>query len=149
MDDTVTQPNGIAFSPDGSTLYISDSGAVSGTIAPNLPPSGTHFNATGHRTIYAFDVDSDGTRATNKRAVYLAASYVPDGLKVAANGYILTANGKGVDVLDPLGQLLVTIQTNYTVENFAWTGPELKTLWMMGEGGISKVEWNLAGQELK
>lgn len=94
-------------------------------------------------------MDSDGTRATNKRAVYLAASYVPDGLKVAANGYILTANGKGVDVLDPLGQLLVTIQTNYTVENFAWTGPELKTLWMMGEGGISKVEWNLAGQELK
>ena len=26
VDDTVTQPNGIAFSPDGSTLYISDSG---------------------------------------------------------------------------------------------------------------------------
>lgn len=102
-----------------------------------------------YRTIYAFDVNPDGTRATNKRSVYLAAGLVPDGLKVAANGYILTANGKGVDVLDPLGQLLVTIQTNYTVQNFAWTGPELKTLWLTGAGGVSKVEWNLAGQDLK
>lgn len=102
-----------------------------------------------YRTVYAFDVSSDGTRVTNKRAVYLAAGFLPDGLKVAANGYIVTANGKGVDVLDPLGQLLVTIQTNYTVNNFAFTGPEFKTLWLTGAGGISKVDWNLAGQKLK
>lgn len=68
---------------------------------------------------------------------------------MAANGYILTANGYGIDVLDPHGQVLFVIQTNYTVQNFAWTGPELKTLWMMGQGGISKVEFDLAGQELK
>lgn len=86
---------------------------------------------------------------SNKRAIYLAPGYVPDGLKVAANGYILTANGRGVDILDPRGQLILTVQTNYTVQNFAWTGPELKTLWLMGQGGISKVEWELAGPELK
>lgn len=75
--------------------------------------------------------------------------WAPDGLKVARNGYVLTATGSGVDVLDPLGTLLVRIQTNYTVQNFAWTGADLRTLWLMGEGGISKVEWNLQGQELK
>jgi len=85
----------------------------------------------------------------NKRPVYLSPEYVPDGLKVAANGYILTGNGRGVDVLDSFGQLLLTVQTNYTVQNFAWTGPELKTLWLMGAGGISRVEWELVGQELK
>lgn len=94
-------------------------------------------------------MSSDGTRISNKRPIYLAASFLPDGLKVAANGYVVTANGKGVDVLDPLGQLLVTVQTNYTVNNFAFTGPELKTMWLMGLGGVSKVDWNLAGQELK
>ena len=73
---------------------------------------------------------------------------MPDGLKVAQDGYILTGAGNGVDVLDPFGQLLLTIQTNYTVQNFAWTGPELKTLWLMGNGGISKVDWELAGQRL-
>lgn len=40
------------------------------------------------------------------------------------------------------------IQTNYTVQNFAWVGDELKTLWIMGNYGISKMEWNVAGQRL-
>lgn len=149
VDDTIAQPNGIAFSPDYSIVYISDTGAVSGPVDPKYGHPGTPFNATGHRTIYAFDVSPDGTTVSNKRAIYLAPGYVPDGLKVAANGYILTANGRGVDILDPRGQLILTVQTNYTVQNFAWTGPELKTLWLMGQGGISKVEWELAGPELK
>lgn len=67
---------------------------------------------------------------------------------MAANGYVVTATGQGVDVLDPEGTLLVRVQTNYTVQNFAWTGEELSTLWLVGEGGISKVEWALRGQEL-
>ncbi|KMK61210.1 lactonohydrolase [Aspergillus fumigatus Z5] len=149
VDDSLSQPNGIAFNPDYSIVYISDTGAVSGPVDPKFGHPGTPFNATGPRTIYAFDVSKDGTTASNKRPVYLSAGYVPDGLKVAANGYIVTGNGRGVDVLDPHGQLLLTIQTNYTVQNFAWTGPKLKTLWLMGSGGISKVEWDLAGQELK
>ncbi|KAI9928522.1 hypothetical protein ASPWEDRAFT_336980 [Aspergillus wentii DTO 134E9] len=149
VDDTISQPNGIAFSPDGLIVYITDSGSVSGPVDPKYGHPGTPFNATGHRTIYAFDVSKDGTKASNKRAIYLSAGYVPDGLKVAANGYIVAGTGRGVDILDPVGQLLLTVQTNYTVQNFAWTGPELKTLWLMGQGGISKVEWDLAGQRLK
>ena len=60
----------------------------------------------------------------------------------------MTGAGMGVDVIDKHGALLVRIQTNYTVQNFAWTGPELSTLWVMGQGGISKVEWALKGQDL-
>ncbi|EAW07931.1 SMP-30/gluconolactonase/LRE family protein [Aspergillus clavatus NRRL 1] len=149
VEDTLSQPNGIAFNPDYSIVYIGDSGAVSGPVDPSFGQPGTSYNATGRRAIYAYDLIEDGTMAINKRPIYLSAGYVPDGLKVAANGYILTGNGRGVDVLDPRGQLLLTVQTNYTVQNFAWTGPELKTIWMMGSGGISKVEWNLEGQELK
>lgn len=52
-------------------------------------------------------------------------------------------------MLDSTGQLLVTVQTNYTVNNFAWAGPELKTLWLTGSGGVSRVDWELAGQELQ
>ena len=85
----------------------------------------------------------------NKRAIYLSQDGVPDGLKVADNGYVVTGTGSGVDVLDDGGRLLVRVQTNYTVQNFVWAGEELKTLWLMGEGGISKVEWELKGQELK
>lgn len=81
--------------------------------------------------------------------MYLAQEWVPDGLKVARNGYIVTGAGKGVDVLDQDGALLVRIQTNYTVQNFAWTGRDYRTFWLIGQGGISRVEWNLQGQELK
>jgi sugar lactone lactonase YvrE len=148
IDDTLQQPNGIAFSPDGGTLYISDTGAVSGTVDPRLGSQGTTFNTTGPRTIYAWDVQNNGTKIVNKRAFYLAQDWVPDGVKVSKEGLVLTGSGHGVDILDDVGQLLMRIQTNYTVQNFAWTGPNLTTLWLMGNSGISKVEWNITGQTL-
>ena len=122
---------------------------MSGPIAASVGPQGATFNATGKRTIYAFDLKGNGTYITNKRPVYLAQEWVPDGLKVARNGYIVTGTGKGVDVLDQEGALLVRIQTNYTVQNFAWTGKDYRTFWLMGQGGISKVEWDLQGQDRK
>ena len=148
VEDTIAQPNGIAISPDLKHIYISDTGAISGTIAASLGSQGASFNVTGKRIVYAFDVTADATAIVNKRPIYLAMSSIPDGLKVAKNGYIVTGAGNGVDVLDHTGTLLVRVQTNYTVQNFAWTGKHLKTLWMVGNGGISKVEWDLEGQDL-
>lgn len=94
-------------------------------------------------------MSNNGTKIANKRAFYLSQDWVPDGLKVAANGVVLTGAGKGVDVIAPTGELVLRIQTNYTVQNFAWTGERLTTLWIMGNYGISKVEWALRGQELR
>ena len=75
----------------------------------------------------------NGTYIGNKRLIYLAQDWVPDGLKVAANGYVVTGAGYGVDVLDSVGTLWVRVQTNCTVQNFAWTGPDLSTFWLMGQ----------------
>ncbi|MCJ1466325.1 hypothetical protein MMC07_004944 [Pseudocyphellaria aurata] len=149
VEDSLLQPNGIAISPSGKTLYISDTGAVSGPIDGALGSQGASFNATGKRSIYAYTLCYKGTSLLNKRPIYLAPGGVPDGLKVAQNGYVVTGAGEGVDVLDEDGTLLVRVQTNYTVQNFAWTGKDLKTLWMFGNGGISKVEWDLPGQQLQ
>ncbi|MCJ1369488.1 hypothetical protein MMC20_000699 [Loxospora ochrophaea] len=148
VEDTIVQPNGIAISPDAHTIYITDSGAINGVISPYLPSSGSSFNTTNKRTIYAYNVSTDAKYLYNKRPIYLAQDLVPDGLKIARNGYVVTGAGKGVDVLDAEGTLLVRVQTNYTVQNFAWTGSDWQTFWMMGEGGISKVEWDLRGQQL-
>ncbi|KAK5464664.1 hypothetical protein LTS15_001226 [Exophiala xenobiotica] len=149
VDDTIEQPNGIAFSPDGKTLYITETGALTGSIDPAVGPGTKHYNTTGRRSIYAFDVANNGTRVSNKRAFYLAQDYIPDGLKVSREGLVLTASGHGLDVIDEMGQLLIRVQVNHTVSNFAFTGPELNTVWLMGNKGISRVQWNITGQVSK
>jgi len=117
IDDTMVQPNGIAISPllpdPGNpnqtlprTVYITDSGAGSGPILQSLGSRGDPFNTTGKRVVYAFDRTSDGKHIVNKRPIWQAQDWIPDGLKVAGNGYVLTGAGKGVDVLDPHGTLL-------------------------------------------
>ena len=145
VDDSLGQPNGIALSPDGKHVYISDTGAVSGSIVVH---NGSPFNQTGTRAIYKYDRTDGGKHIANKRPIFYACNGVPDGLKVAQNGYVVTGTGPGVDVMDSAGSLILRIQTNYTVQNFAWVGPNLTEFWMMGQGGISRVRWNLKGQDL-
>jgi len=153
INDDIVQPNGIAIAPAiegcSRTVYISDTGAITGTTQQSLGPQGSPFNTTGKRTIYAFDLSANGKHLLNKRPVYLAQDWVPDGLKVAANGYIVTGAGKGVDVLDSDGTLLVRVQTNFTVQNFAWTGANYEDLWITGNSGVARVKWALQGQALK
>lgn len=148
VSDDLDEPNGIAISPDEKTIYISDTGAVSGTYTPAFPANGTPFNQTGKRAIYKYDVVDNGMNICCKRPIYLAQDWVPDGLKVAANGMVVTGAGKGVDIMDEYGTLVLRIQTNYTVQNFAWVGEDLKEFWLMGNGGISRVRWQLRGQNL-
>lgn len=149
IDDTLVQPNGIALSPDGKNVYISDSGAETGVITPsilNIP--GSPYNETGARTVYKYDLVDNGTHITGKRPIWYAQDWIPDGLKVAANGMVVTATGKGVDVLDDVGTLILRVQTEFVVQNFAWTGTNLTEFWLVGQGGIARVRWELAGQDL-
>lgn len=93
------QPNGIAFSPDEQTLYIADSGAGYSTISlpeGEVPPP-LMYNATGPRTLYAYDVRETpgGKVGVNRRAIYLAQELVADGVKVGREGYVLVAAGRG------------------------------------------------------
>jgi hypothetical protein len=39
------------------------------------------------------------------------------------------------------------IQTNHAVENIAFTGPEFKSLFLVGIGGITRVDWDLEGPD--
>jgi hypothetical protein len=38
--------------------------------------------------VYSYDLSDDGLRIGNKRPVYLSQDWVPDGLKVAGNGFV-------------------------------------------------------------
>ena len=160
LTDALVSPNGIAFSPSGKTVYITDTPTDSLTLHPPSPPTNLSAPSSSytptfnyipwrHRTIYAFDVLNNGTGLANKRAIFLAQDRIPDGIKVARNGYIVTATGHGVDVLDEAGVPLVRVQTNFSVVNVAWAGDGWRDLWLVGIGGVARVRWGLPGVELR
>ncbi|ETS77636.1 hypothetical protein PFICI_09698 [Pestalotiopsis fici W106-1] len=144
VTDELEQPNGIAFSPDGKTVYMTDSGADTITNEDRT----LRYVSRLRRTVYAADVLPSGTGIVNRRAIFLAQDRVPDGIKVARNGYVVVATGSGVDVLDPAGIPVLRIQTDFTVLNIVWAGQEHTDLWMVGYQKVARVKWALEGNVL-
>ncbi|KAE8362617.1 hypothetical protein BDV27DRAFT_146802 [Aspergillus caelatus] len=152
VDDTLHCPNGVAFSPDYKTLYLTDTDAGVPMIDPRVPLSevpSLQYNSTNRRTVYAFDVSEDGSYLKNRRPIYTAKDFVPDGLKVASNGYVVTGAGHGVDILDTTGTPLVSIQTNFTAVNMVFGGKNLDELWIVGHGAVARAKLNLTGPALE
>jgi sugar lactone lactonase YvrE len=144
VDTSLNSPNGIAFSPSGSKVYFTDTSADYVSLDTNE----TKWVQTNARLLYVADVLPKHNGIFNKRPIFQAFDRIPDGLKVASNGFIATATGHGVDILDEDGLLLVRVQTNFTVLNIAWAGSKFEDLWMVGVGGVGRVKWNLTGVAL-
>lgn len=146
-EDTIAQPNGIGISPDGRTMYITDTGVTdfSANIT-NMLPKYT-YNSLGGNNVYAFDVNfaPPGNYLTNKRPVRSAEEFGDDGFHVSRDGYLLGAAGLGVDILSAWGEMIMRIETPTVINNIQFAGPERKDLWLFGEGGIYRVKWSLQG----
>lgn len=146
VEDSLHEPNGIAFSPNGKTLYLTDTSAGVAVIDPDTDHvPDIRYNETKKRTVYAYDLNEARTALINRRSIYLAIDYVPDGIKVSREGYIITATGHGVDILTPDGILVVRVQTNFTAINIAWTGEWSEDLWVVGHSGAARIKWDLRG----
>ncbi len=103
--------NGPAVSPDGKTLYHTD------TLA---------------RTTYAFDLDDDGN-LSNKRRFASASRGFPDGLAVDSAGGVWSAlyGGWGVDRYAPDGRLIEHYPMPCEqVTKIAFGGPNFRNLYI-------------------
>ncbi|THY41439.1 calcium-dependent phosphotriesterase [Aureobasidium pullulans] len=148
VEDSIAQPNGIGMSPDRRTMYISDTGVTDFENYPADSPLPRYsYNPLGGNSLYAFDVVASpvGSYIINKRPIYQAQTFGDDGFHVAQNGYLIAAEGGGVTVLSECGEMLLRIETGFTVNNIQFAGPERKDLWVFGEGEIARVIWNLVG----
>jgi gluconolactonase len=117
--DGFDKPNGIALSPDGSTLYVTDSGA-------NQAAGSFHVDRPHH--VVAFDVVA-GKRLAGRRLVAVTSPGFPDGLKVDADGRVYVSATSGVLVLSPEGNLLGEIAVPGAV-NFTFGGPDGNVLFV-------------------
>jgi gluconolactonase len=101
------QPNGLAFSPDGTCLYIADSGAS--------------HDPEGPRHIRSFQVSEGKLRGGEVFATVDAG--VPDGLRVDVLGNVWTSAGDGVHCFTSRGELLGKILLPEPAANLEFGGP--------------------------
>jgi gluconolactonase len=114
VDDSFLKPNGIAFSPDGNTLYVTDSGANQ--------EAGSFYVGMPHH-IVALSVTGEG-RLTDRRLLAVTMPGFPDGLKTDGAGRVYASAFSGVQVFSPAGNLLDEIDLPGAV-NFTFAGDDL------------------------
>lgn len=122
--DDFRQPNGLAFSPDESKLYIADSAYSHDRSAP--------------RHIRVFDV-VDERRLANGRVFCEIDAGLPDGFRVDADGNVWTSAGDGVHCFSPEGKLLGKILVPQTVANLTFGGPRRNRLFITATKSLYAV----------
>ena len=108
----MVRPNGLAFSPDESKLFVSDTGV-------------SHVE-NGPRHIRVFDVDEAASRVTGGGTVFATCpSGVFDGFRFDAAGRLWASGEQGVHVYTADGVLLGTIRLPETCANVEFGGDHL------------------------
>lgn len=106
--DSLSAPNGIGFSPDEKTAYVTD------TAKSLTSPTAT-------KTIYAYDVvrDGRGPVLANRRTFAMPGTGIPDGIKTDSAGNVYAGCGDGVNVWNAEEKLLGKIVVDGGSSNFA------------------------------
>lgn len=121
--DDFGQPNGLAFSPDESKLYIADSASSHVVNAP--------------RHIRVFDVVGD--RLANGRVFCNVDAGLPDGFRIDVDGNLWTSAADGVHCFAPDGTLLGKILVPQTVANVTFGGPRRNRLFITATKSLYAV----------
>jgi gluconolactonase len=130
--DWVDEPNGLAFSPDESILYVSDTSA-----ALAQPGHGNHH-------IVAFDVIG-GRKLANPRVFAVIQPGLPDGFRVDQQGWIYTSSGDSVQIYDTQGILLGKIMIPEKVGNLCFGGQAYNELYITASTSLYRVKLNTKG----
>jgi len=126
--DDFVQPNGLAFSPDESLLYIVDTGITH-------RPDGPHH-------VRRFRVGADGRTLGGGEVFATCPAGLYDGLRVDVHGNLWLSAGDGVHCHAPDGTLLGKIRVPETVANVCFGGPKLNRLFICGTTSLYAVYLN-------
>jgi gluconolactonase len=132
--DGIELPNGVSLSPDEKVLYV---------------------NNTRGEYILAFDVQKDGN-LRNRRNFGKYEDLTTtggriggggDGFTIDTKGRVYTAAGGSVQVFSPQGQFLGKIPMSRRPQNLTFGGPDMKTLYVVGDGTVFKVQMLAQGMK--
>jgi gluconolactonase len=127
--DDMLFPNGLAFTPDESVLYVDDL-------------------LRGH--IRAFDIAANGTLARQTDRVFAdlrgSEPGVPDGMKVDTAGNVYCGGAGGIYILDPKGKKLGRIvHGENATTNIGFGGDDWKTLFFTTRNTLGSVNVKIPG----
>jgi gluconolactonase len=127
--DDMVGPNGLAFSPDESILYVNDA---------------------RRRHARAYDVLPNGTLAKQTSRLFADLGGpepgVPDGMKVDVAGNVYSGGGGGLYIMDKTGKKLGRIvHGQAATTNVAFGGDDWKTLYFTTRSTLFSVNVRIAG----
>ena len=123
----LSQPNGLAFSPDGKRFYVDDS---------------------DQRNIRVYDVTQDGTLANGRIFGEEPGGKndgVPDGMKMDKKGNLFVVGPKGIWVWDAKGNHLGTIVIPEQPANLTWGDKDYRTLYITATTSVYRLETKTQG----
>lgn len=121
------RPNGIAFSPGESILYVND---------------------TDCQHILSFPVNEDGSLGPSSVFVTLDTAYgpgAPDGMKVDVHGNVYVTGPGGVWVIDPDGAPAAILHCPEFVGNLCFGGSDSKTLYLTASSSVYSIHVGIPG----
>jgi len=125
------RPNGLAFSPDESILYVGDSGVVDG------PGRNSH--------IRAFSVEERGRLSGG--GVFATTDGIPDGMRVDRKGNLWASAGPGVNIYDPAGASIGRVPFPHDVSNLTFGGPDDQWLFVTAWPAVYRLRVATTGAQ--
>ena len=122
-------PNGLAFSPDESVLYVSNTRPGQYIIAYDLDADGA-VRGVRHFADMPSDTDTNG---------------VPDGMKVDAEGRVYCTGPGGCWVFDQGGALMGVIRLPEYPANCAWGGADGRTMFFTANTSVYSARMRTRG----
>jgi len=123
----LTQPNGLAFSPDGKHFYVDDS---------------------EQRNIRVYDVAADGSLSHGRIFGEEPGGEhegVPDGIKVDKSGNLFITGPKGIWLWDAAGHHLGTIEMPEQPANLIWGDNDYQTLYITATTSVYRLRMKVRG----
>lgn len=127
VSEGFSQPNGLAFSPDESVLYVGDS---------------------QDRLIWRYDVNPDSS--LGDRTLFVdqrddARRGAPDGMKVDSDGRLWTTGAGGVSVHAEDGTYLGVFEMDEHAANLTFGGDNYSTLFLTAGTSVYSIETSVRG----
>ena len=122
------RPNGLAFSPDESVLYVADTGE-------------THIKNTP-RAIHAYAVGADGKTLAYASTFAVCDNGFFDGFRVDWHGNLWTSSADSVRAYAPDGTLMGRIPIPELVSNLCFGGPRRNRLYITAQTSLYAIYLN-------